>query len=210
MNSNLDVWAIQNNKDEISNALKCVKKDSLGNILYLNCVCRLKIGDTVVKNRKFDSCFYSEESDVIIFFAKGKITKEEIEQYLSDYNIHYTTISFLEDSKEFEDDVGEIELWFAREKYVLEEAIEDSLKKKIDMCLYYPGEKSLIYLGYKNSEDRFIPIDGRVCEGTIVFKDKLVLLVSQNDPKNISRKEAIGILENKGIVVIERGNMKGR
>lgn len=204
MRSNLDVYAIQNDKEETRIALSGVKRDSLGNILYTNCVCRFKIGDTIVKNIRYDMCFYSEESDVIVFFAKGKISQEEVEAYLDELDIKYTTISFLEDNTPVEDDDGELEIWFAREAYVLEDAIDASLEKKLDMCLYYPGEKSTLYVGYKTSEGKFVSIDGRICQGTIVFKDKLVLLISQKDPRNITPTQAMKILEEKGVVVLDR------
>jgi len=210
MNSNLDVFAIQNNKEEIFNAIKNVNKESNGNILYVNCICRLKIGDVKIKNRRFDSCFYSEDSDVIIFFARDKISREEIEKILGDNGIKYTVISFIPHIDDFEDTAGDMDIVFARDKLALENAIDDSLKKKIDMCLYYPKEKSFMYMGYRNKKNRFVEIDGRVCQGTIVFKDKLVLLISQKDPRNLNSNDALKILKDKGITVIERGNVSRR
>ena len=81
---------------------------------------------------------------------------------------------------------------------------------KVDMCLFYPGEKSFLFLGYKTTEDRFVKIDGRICEGVIVLKDKLILLISQGDYRNLTSKEAKSILEDKGMIVLEKGHSRGR
>lgn len=203
MKSNLDVYAIQSDKEETKIALEKVKKDSLGNILYLNCRCRFKIGNEYVKSRIFDSCFYSEDSDIVIFFAKGKITQDEIEQYLNEMNIKYTIVSFDLKNNPFQDKDLLSEIWFAREKYVLEDAIDDSISRGIKKCFYYPNEISEISLGYKtNGEIRhYCEIEGRLCRGTIVFEDKIVLLVSQGDERNLTIDEAKQVLKDKGIKV---------
>ena len=210
MNSNLDVYAIQYYKDETKTALSKVKKDSPGNILYLNCTCHFTIGGTVITSRIFDSCFYSEESDILILFAKGKISQDEIEKYLNDMGVSYTTISFNRKETDFVDGDVLKEIWFARDKEVLIEAMEDSIKKRHLSCSYYPGEVSKLSIGYNSSHDpeEYFEIDGRFCKGTIVFKDKMVLLVNQKDKRNLTKEEVLPLLSKKFKVCVVKDGIK--
>ena len=215
MNSNLDVYAIQENKYETLLALSKVKKDSLGNILYLNCTCYFSIGDTEITSRIFDSCFYSEESDVLILFAKGKITINEIEDFLKRMNVNYTTIAFNRKETDFVDRNTLKEIWFARDKEVLEEAITDSIVKDNGHCFYYPEEVSRLSIGYNSSDDasKYFQIDGRVCKGTIVFKDKIVLVVNQNDKRNLNKDAVMAMLKKRvKVTVVKEGmnSIRGR
>jgi len=198
MKSNLDVWAIQSNKDETREALRKVDKDYEGNILYLNCLCSFKIGKERITDKVFDACFYSEESDVVILFAKDMISEEEIEQYLKEFDIKYTIIRFTKIGNSISKNKMS-EVWFAREKCVLEDAIIDSINKDINVCDYYPDMQSKIILGYLTRKNNFCEIEGRFCEGVIVFKDKIILLVNQRDPRNLSQFEVRNILDGKGI-----------
>lgn len=208
MKSNLDVWAIQSNKDETRVALEKVKKDSLGNILYLNCWCDFTIGNRTIKNRLFDSCFYSEDSDTVILFAKGKITEEEIENYLEEANVKYTIIRFSEPNEDYyRDDENFPEVWIAREKSVLRDAVDDSVSKGDLNCVYYPNIESNLSLNYRATTDEMFEIEGRTCKGLVVFKDKIVLLVNQRDRRNVVRESSVTkLLINKGMKVQVKSN----
>lgn len=202
MKSNLDVWAIQGDKEETRIALERVEKDSLGNILYLNCWCNFNIGNKVIQNRLFDACFYSEESDTVIFFAKQKISEEEIVKYLKEFGIRYTIIRFeeLRSSEDYRDDEDFPEIWFAREKKVLKDGIDDSLAKGINTCIYYPDIESSVELGYRTTDDEACEVEGRFCKGAVVFDDKIVLLINQGQINNVQREKAVEqLLRKKGI-----------
>lgn len=202
MKSDLDVWAIQKHKEETLTALKGVEKESDGNILYLNCHCKFKIGDKKITNRTFDACFYSEDSDTVILFARGLISEEEIVGYLEDNGVKYTTIRFIEpEDKDYVDDASFPELWFVRERYVLEDAINDSLEKGEKECTYYPELPSSIRLNYIADDMQKYEIEGRLCKGVLVFKEKMVLFVSQRDPRNMNEREIREVLKRKGIKV---------
>lgn len=203
MKSNLDVWAVQSDKDETRVALERVNKESLGNILYLNCWCDFTIGSKTIKNRLFDSCFYSEDSDTVILFAKGKITEEEIENYLEEANIKYTIVRFREPNEDYyRDDESFPEVWIAREKYVLRDAIDDSVAKGDLECVYYPNVESNLSLSYRATTDELFEVEGRACKGLVVFKDKIVLLVNQKDKRNVVRESSVTkLLINKGVKV---------
>lgn len=210
MKSNLDVYAIQYYKEETKTALSKVKKDSPGNILYLNCTCHFTIGGTIITSRIFDSCFYSEESDILILFAKGKISQDEIEKYLNDMGVSYTTIRFNRKETDFRDGDVLKEIWFARDKDVLEEAMQDSITKNNLHCYYYPEEVSKLSIGYNSSDDtgKYFQIDGRVCKGTIILKDKIILLVNQNDKRNLKKDTVMSMLTKKLKVTVVKDGMK--
>ncbi len=203
MKSNLDVWAIQKDKDETRIALKNVKKDSCGNILYLNCWCDFYIADKVIKGRLFDSFFYSEDSDTLILFSKGQISEEEIENYLKEFGIEYTVVRFkTPTTKEYVGNDWFPDIWFAREEYVLREAIDDSLSKCIEDCTYFPNKEAGVSLSYRDEFDVNHEIEGRFCKGVLNFDDKIVLLISQDDKRNLKRETVEKILKEKDIACI--------
>ena len=202
MKSNLDVWAIQKDKEETKTALKNVKKDSNGNILYLNCWCKFYIGEKAIKGRLFDACFYSEESDTLIIFSKGQINEEEIKNYLEESKIQYTTVRFKGQSKEYIGNDWFPEVWFAREEYVLRDAIEDSLSKCVEDCTYFPNREAGFSLSYRDELDSDHEIEGRFCKGILNFDDKIVLLISQDDKRNLKRETVEKILKEKEIAYI--------
>ena len=201
MKSNLDVWAVQSDKEETRTALKNVKKNSLGNILYLNCHCFFNIGNKKILHKDFDSCFYSEESDTVIFFERDRITRKEIENYLIEANIKYTTITFQDKEGSYEPSNKLPDIWFVREKYVLEDAIRDSKSKGIKECIYSPSKDSKLSLGYRTMDGVEYEIEGRIFKGMLVFEDKMVLLVHQNDLRNLNEEQVSKILKNNGISV---------
>ena len=199
MKSNLDVWAIQKDKEETRIALENVKKDSLGNILYLNCYCKFSIGDKEVESRLFDACFYSEESDTVILFAKGRMKREEIEDYLKEYDIQYTVIKFAGENDSYKFDKKIPDIWFVREEYVLIDAIDDSLSKDVTSCTFYGDLESELSLSYLAGDDNNYEIEGRFFKGVLVFDDKIVLFVNQGDERNMDKKSIEKVLKEKGV-----------
>ena len=211
MKSDLDVWAVQSDKDETRIALKNVKKDSLGNILYLNCWCDFTIGHTTIQSRLFDACFYSEDSDTVILFAKGKMTEEEIESYLEEACINYTIIRFINNpNKDYVYNENFREIWIAREKYVLEDAIDSSMESDDKECIYYPDVESTLSLSYKSNDGQKCEVEGRFCKGLLLFKNKLVILVNQNDKRNMKDKDVEKLLKEKGVKYQIRRNIEKR
>ena len=182
MKSNLDVWAIQTDPTEIYTALEQVK-DGIS-IIYSNCTCNFKIGSQEIKNRQFDTFLYNEESDVLIMLMRGgKATKEEYENT---------------------DDIDPI--WFAREKYVLEDAINDSKSRGITSCEFYPFLTGSLNFGYISNSNNAYSIDGRLFRGLVKFDDKLVLIINQMENidtngkmRNMSNQDVLDILKSNGI-----------
>ena len=182
MRSNLDVWAVQTDPTEIYTALEQVK-DGIS-IIYSNCTCNFKIGSQEISTRQFDTFLYNEESDVLIMLMRGgKATKEDMIKYLEENGKEYYEVTFADSMDEYEDGNDVSVLWFSREKYVLEDAINDSKSKGINSCEYYPLTTGSLELGYISNTNKPYSVDGRLFNGVVKFEDKLVLIINQ--PGNV-------------------------
>ena len=189
MKSNLKIYAIQNDVNELDFALN--KLDKGINYIYSNCTFDFKIGWTKIKSKKFDTFLYNEESDVLIMLMRGgKVNKEKIIEYLEKNNKPYSEINFypLYDTFEGKDNIPEIR--FVREKKDLALEIKESIEKGITSCDFYPLLESYFMLGYKTIDGEKIEIDGRKFIGLINLSDKIILLVNQKynvDEKGVKR-----------------------
>lgn len=200
--SNLDVWAIQYYPLELMNALKCI--DGGMNIIYSNLTCKFKVGNKSIDQRQFDTILYNKESDILIMLMRGGVAKKkDIINYLNDNNKEYCEIVFSPSVLEYRDSEAIPELWFAREKYVLDDALNDSRLKGIDYLDYYPNVLSSIDLGYiTNNSNKDISIDGRLFKGLIKLDDKVVFIINQknNKNKNMNMDEVINIIKNHNMI----------
>ena len=210
MKSNLDVWAIQHYPDELETALKNINNGI--SIIYSNIISRLIIANqTLVIN--FNTVVYNEQSDILIMLMKGsKVSKEDIIKYLENNKKRYVEVTF--NPKELYYDVNDStlpEIWFARESYVLEDAIKDSINKGNMSCTYYPYTFAQLNLGYKDNNKDVIELDGRLCKGIIKFDnvdDKIILLINQKDnvdkfnrDRNVNMDKALYFLNKYNINV---------
>ena len=199
-NNYLDVIIVQS-KSELEKAIEKLKKYSNNNILYMNCESKLKIGD-VLSGKKFNACLRSEDSDTIIFFQAGKIEYEEIEKQLQKADIQYSNIVFQnEELENYKLEENEKEVWLARDDISFKEAIDDSLSIGNNECVYITDQESNLTIAYKGSEGIRYPFEGRFCRGTIIFEDKIILLIKQGYEKNLSKINVLGILKNRDIKV---------
>lgn len=198
--SNLDIWAIQHDPEEVHTALENVK-DSDTNILFKNCMSRVKIGSKRLKV-SFDTIFYSEDSDVLILLMKnGDISAEQFQDLLDKKDIKYHEVEFYPlDLRKRKND--EKEIWFAREKYVLEDAIKGSKEKGIDSCRYYPKLSGNMDFSYFIDSCHMKSFDSQHITGVVEFEDKLVLFIANGYSKNITLKEALEVLANHDITTI--------
>lgn len=205
MESNLDVWAIQYYPEELLNALNQIKNGM--NIIYSNCTCSLTIGNETIESRQFDTVLYNEESDILILLMRGgKATKEDIIKYLEENNKQYAEVTF--DSSllnEYQDGDNIPEIWFAREQYVLDDALLDSKNKNLTHLEIYPLIDGNIKLGYiANVADNY-SIDGRLFKGLLKIDDKLILIINQinnvdekGSSRNITINDIINVVEKYG------------
>ena len=204
MNSNLDIWSIQEDASEIFTALAQIKRGV--SIIYDNCVCGMSIGSNIIHSREFSTAIYNEESDVIILVMKtSKASKEDAVKYLSEKGLPFVEVTFTE-TEEKSDDFDVPVIWFAREAYVLEDAIKDSVQNNKLDCTYYPVLQGDLRLNYVNNDNAYEKVDGRLFKGLLEFEDKLILLVNQADnvdangnSRNVPPEDVLEILNKYSI-----------
>lgn len=218
MNRNLDVWAIQKYPNELYTALENVKTDTGDLILFTNLECDFELNGQAVK-RSFDTSLYYDAgngNDALILLMKdGIATADQIREYLEKKQLRYHEVSFAKDLtkelpedfenvyKEEKDDENIPELWFAREEYVLRDALNDSIEQGNTTCDYYPLLQGFLSLNYiTNSTLSSYSVDGRKILGVITLEDKMILLINNgNDHRNISPFQAHKIMGELGVSV---------
>ena len=210
MNRNLDVWAIQKYPNELYTALENVKTDTGDLILFTNLECDFELNGQTVK-RSFDTSLYYDAgngNDALILLMKdGVATADQIREYLEKKQLRYHEVSLAKDFnnayKEEKDDENIPEIWFAREEYVLRDALNDSIEQGNITCDYYPLLQGFLSLNYSaNSNLSSYSVDGRKILGVITLEDKMILLINNgNDERNISPFQAHKIMEELGVSV---------
>lgn len=198
-NRNLDVWAVQYEPQELEMALSNLKVKG-NTILFTNALCRFKLGDVEIKSRQFDTFLYSEENDLLVMFMwGGKVTTKDIKKYLDSNNLYYNEVVLAPSIIEYEDGYKIPSLWIAREEYVVEDALKESIKngRKLE-CQYYPNLIGSLDLSYLTNSSDSVSIDGRSFKGLMQLEDKIILLVSQNDKRNMNVKSTCELLEKLG------------
>lgn len=181
----LDIWAVQQIKEELPVALDNIKHDDA--IIFENAIVELIIGNKKIKDKIFNCIVYSEKSDTMVLVMKNaKVGIQDVEDFLQKKNIKYHFVSFL-DKPSTSKKIKTPEIWFARDPYVVADACEDSLTKDIDKSYIFDRNKTakltFKFLTSNNTKAKFdIDIKFR---GVINLKDKIILIV---DDLNISKK----------------------
>lgn len=206
----LDIWAIQNYPNEIYTALKNITNDV---VIFKHLICKFKIGNKLVQTCLYDSVIYSEGSDTLIMLKRdGKATIEQAEKYFDEHDIDYHVVDFMP-TEQTQIDGENKEFWFARDGYVVEDAVEDSIEKGNTFCKYAPHVKSCIIFKYpvhkamKNSsvlnarylDDEFLlKISFR---GLVEFGDKYILPTISQIQRNLYFSDVMHILNKYKIDV---------
>ena len=216
MNKNLDVWAIQKHPKELFTALENVKTDKGDLILFTNLECKFLLGGKKVE-RSFDtSLYYDAENgnDALILLMKdGIATADQIRKYLEEKGFQYHEVSFSKGLKEnllkefaipYEEekqDENIPELWFAREEYVLRDALNESIEKGNTTCDYYPALEGVLSLNYSSNERlSSFSVDGRKISGVIALEDKMILMINNgDDPRNLNPLQIQMIMDELNI-----------
>lgn len=204
MKSNLDIWAVQEDETEIQTALEQIK-DGLS-IIYDKVTCEMMIGSNNVQNRLFDLFLYNEESDTFIMVMKGsKASKEDMITYLEEHNLKYVEVTFLDDDidniSDEKEKVDVPELWFARDTYVVEDAIDSSIERGVSTATIMPNVMGDLALFYTNNYGHTEVVDGRMFKGLVSLSDKIVMLVNQgNKSKNIKLEDLEKIMLDKRLI----------
>lgn len=199
-NSTFDIWAIQHYPEEIHTAIAQLK-DSPTNILFENCVSRLRIGHNFI-DVQFPTVFYSEDSDVSIYVMRDSgVTDEEFKELLTKKGISFNTVSLHKSETEKKNTFNR-ELWFAREEYVLCDALADSKKNGITACEYYPAITGNLDIGYSTTQDdEEIMFDSQPIRGMVVLADKIVLFVQHGEDRNINYYQALKLISKSDMAV---------
>lgn len=204
MKSNLDIWAVQEDETEIQTALEQIKGGL--SIIYDKVTCEMMIGSNNVQNRLFDLFLYNEESDTFIMVMKGsKASKEDMISYLEEHNLKYVEVTFLDDDidniSDEKEKVDVPELWFARDTYVVEDAIDSSIERGVSTATIMPNVMGDLALFYTNNYGHTEVVDGRMFKGLVFLSDKIVMLVNQgNKSKNIKLEDLEKIMLDKGLI----------
>ena len=198
----LDIWAIQNNPLEIYSALKNIKSDV---IIYKNVLCKFKIADKNVRYIKYNDVIYSKDSDVVIFLLRSnRQYLEKAEKYFDEHGVDYNIVTLMNTENETKIEAKNLpEFWYARDAYVIEDAVSDSVSKGHNNCMFYPAVKSLIRFKYPtikpdasmSSEELF----GVNFLGLIKFEDKIILPTYSKNGNNITENEILSILQKYNI-----------
>ena len=212
MEQKLNIYVIKENMKRLDKILSQVDKNANDNIFYTNCVCKFQIAEQKVYSVMFNSCFYSESSNCVVFFTKGKLSNDKIEKYLESKDIRFTTITFNE-HKEDEDEEFFKEICFVNNKEELEKVICDSVAKGVDVARFYPSEVSSLSFGYIASDyfSSYRELDNIVSTATIILKDKMVCIVG-GEKDNLSEEEIWKCLKEGIFVYVNnhRNSIKGR
>ena len=206
MKSNLNVWAIQHNPEELKKALIHIKKGF--NYIYSNCMFNIQLGKQEIRSRQFDTFLYNQESDILIMLMRnGLVSKEDIIDYLksNDKAFAEITLTRLEDIN-YKNTKNLPELYFAREKKMVLEALKDSIKKGNYYCKYYPDLIGRFYLNYITNASETFDIDGRLIKGLLQLDDKIILLINQlynldkhGNSRNMNDIEILTLLNELGM-----------
>lgn len=204
MKSNLDIWAVQEDEKEMLTALEQIKSGL--SIIYDNVACEMMIGSNNVTNRLFDLFLYNEDSDTFIMVMKGaKVNKEEMITYLDQHNLKYVEVTFLENDidniQEEKEKVEAPELWFARDDYVINDALDSSIERGVNRATIMPNVMGDLSLFYTDNYGHAEVLDGRFFKGLVALPDKLVLLVNQgSEDENIKLDTLEKAIRDKGFI----------
>lgn len=201
-NSDLDVWAIQYKEEELEASLSNIKNTE-DIILYTNCLFHFELGGKIIQSKQFDTFLYSEENDILVMVLRdGVINAQDVRDYLDRKEIIYHEVSFTPSIADYEDCSSIPELWIAREAYVLKDALEDTLKKGQEKrCDYYPALDGKMLFSYLTSSNESHPVEGRIFKGVIQTDDKIILLVQQEDERNLKYQEVTSLLHDFGFQI---------
>ncbi len=206
----LDIWAIQNYPNEIYTALKNIINDV---VIFKHLICKFKIGNKLVQTCLYDSVIYSEGSDTLIMLKRdGKAEIQQAEKYFDEHEIDYQVVDFMP-TEQTQIEGENKEFWFARDIYVVEDAVEDSIEKGNTSCKYDPSVKSSIIFKYpvhKKLEDSQV-LNARFLDneflfkisfrGLVEFEDKYILSTISKVQNNIHYSDIMDILERHKINV---------
>jgi len=200
MKKGMEIVTIGNNEDHLLKVIEKIKKDSVSNILYLNCICGFKIDNKSINYNLFDSCFYSEDCNLLILFSKGAISSERIEEILSSNNVPFTVIRFSFNSEYYDYERKYSKLVFVNN----EKKLINMLSSMQGRVTYYPDKEATLSLSYPNDEpnweykERNFEVVRINCRGIIEIGDRKFLIVDSID-NDLNEKKIESLLKKISI-----------
>ena len=189
-NSQYDIWAIQHYPEEIYTAIDGLE-DSKENTLYARCHSYIRIGAGKLPVQ-FNTAFISEDKQrEIIIMQNSPLKRPEFRRLLMERNIPFTEVKFMKTGESEQPDMKEV--WFAKDKDVLTEALMDSKKRGNDVCEYFPDLSGKFELRHPlDPEDgTYAAFEEQGIRGAMILEDKIVVLMSTGDPANVKYKDAL-------------------
>ena len=215
-NRKLDTWVIYRDPEEVLTALKKIvdnrelitEENPLR--LYVNCYSTFIVNGKVVK-RYLDTLLVSDQTDMALCLSSARYededlgiisaTPEDITNFLKKNDIPFQPIFCLHKENEPEniDDSNFPETWMIRERYVLEDSLNDSINKGCAECVIYPDVKSKLSIGYYKEDGTYDEIWGLNFTGLITTGNSWSFLIDEQDERNVSIEEAKQIIIEKGL-----------
>ena len=203
----LDVWGIYRDPEHVLDALKiiCEKKKEITKPLtvFVNCISKFIINGKEIE-RHFDTLVYSKEADIVLMLssAGGYYTDDDvlvqaeprdIVDFFDANSIPYEVC--IGQIHEIEDDKNIPEIWFAREKEVLEMGLDESLGYNTKNINFNPNDEIDLSIGYYINGE-FREVWGVHGKGLVKTDNNWVVVIDENYEKNLSTQAAQEVVNN--------------
>jgi len=204
--SNPNIWLIQKDEEKLKMALKTIKKNSINNYFYTNCISHFNFDEVNMSSKNFNTFFYSEDTNTCIVFMKDSIDEVNYtKNYLYEKGIQYHEISL---KNEHEDVVNRFphslhdyeknskEIWVINNEKELISLLENEKRRK--KITYYPLIDSNIMLNYSCNEDNEYEIKKFLFNGIILTDNRIILITRNNKNQEIMNNLIKNTFENMG------------
>ena len=176
----LNIWAIQNRKEELYSALSKIKTDDV--VIFNNALINLKVNKHLITNIIFDTAIYSENSDILIIIKNNSpATFEDAIEYLNNKHFNYNLICFKERETHINNKPSK-EVWFARSPENVASACNDTISKGLDKTYCFnKTTQAELQFGYFDKYNKIYGFDRTIyLKGIITLKDKKIFVVNNN------------------------------
>ena len=176
----LNIWTIQNRKEELYAALSKIKTDDV--IVFTNALINLKINKHLVSSLIFDTAIYSEESDILIIIKNNSpATYEDAIEYLDNKHFNYHTVCFKEHENTIKNKPTK-DVWFARSPENVASACNDTIAKGLEKTYCFnKTTQAELQFGYFDKYNKIYGFDRTIyLKGIITLKDKKIFVVNNN------------------------------
>ena len=193
---NYDIKMLDTEEDIIK-TLSTIDNRGL-NILYSRTLVNLRLGAYSFV-LPYDTIFSSNRNELLLLL--NEMYSEAFKYVLYEKNINYHEVTFQEENYEYKKPQKNKEIVFARGLQTLKKSLKDSKKQGNKECIYYPNVKGKLKLRYYLIDDSKENIFDTKTKGLIELEDKIILLLDQDEEKNISYKQALKMLNDMHIIV---------